>query len=250
MSDAIQVSNVDKLEPDMQNVFHMFARAANAIVRASDLAREVSSLSSKMEHTDHALAQITEQRSGLELALDQTTNALENAKDQIASQADLLQMRREDITKLEADNSHLTTRLALTTRQYDEISLSLEHMTTDRDDLRKAYDEAETKLKKFREILGQPEVVPLPAPSQQVIETHDDPRPSATADNGEHVPTTVQASVEPAPDTHEASLTEVTSKNSEPAFDSEGRPHEAYNPNKEGGPDASVGKYEHELPKF
>lgn len=259
MSDAIQVSNVDKLEPEMRTVFTMFERAANAIVRASDLGREVSKLTGEVSHLTEAYSNVDGIRQAHEARIDTFITDLASARQQIANQSETLHERSAEIDRLKADNSQLRRVLEMTTRQYDEISSSLEAMTTHRNNLHALYEDAETKLKKFREILGIAEVATpaidkaidfkhslgeLPAPPQQVMETPSDPRPSEAADNGEHVHPTVQASV-----TDYQSEDKPISEPIEPpkgfvSHDWREGVKVANIETTEGGPDVSVGKYE------
>lgn len=245
MSDAIQVSNVDKLEPEMQNVFHMFARAANAIVRASDLGREVSKLTSEVSTLTEAYSNVDGLRQSHEARIDTLISERSHWENVAGQRQDTLSERSAEIDRLKADNSQLRRVLEMTTRQYDEVCEIRDAYHGERDNFRAMYDEAEAKLKKFREILGQPE------PAVPQVE----PPVVTFVDEVEHVSEEQWAQVnkphEPIPPFLKPEGQESGSAGSDAVGErgsAEPYPWKSREDNEpsEGGPDSSVGKYEHE----
>lgn len=196
MSTAFQVSNTDNLEPDDMNAFSFLSRAANAIVKASDLSREVSVLSDKMSHAEAALGTLEEQRRSLEASLAIANANLANARETITEQAQRIGEKAMEIERYKADNDHLERRLSLTTRQYDEVCDMASSLTTELASAQAERDEGAAKLAKFREILGlpaeaKPLVQELAMPEPPVMDPGCCQASEPDRDLGEPIPTPV-----------------------------------------------------------
>lgn len=191
---AVQVSPIPT-ESEMASIRQIFTNVANALVRASELAQQVTQLESRLNLLDHDYTQVMARNDELVQSLHEVRTQREAARTELA-----LVIVERDAADAEAtanangwnEAKHLiddlNARLNQTSNDYNEAMNSWHKAETERDEALAAL----AKIKSALGIVDPPKPEPQPKPSP--MEVH--PAPSEPVVNPEPRPLS-QEQVEP-----------------------------------------------------
>lgn len=194
---AVQVSPIPT-ESEMASIRQFFANVANALVNASELAKEVEDLRSKFNVLDHdyrvvmarneelvqSLHEVRAQRDEAQRSTTELKEALHAAQNEATANANGWARAKEDVAALEAELGKVKT----------DLDMEIESMLA----AERRANEAEAALAKIKSALGivdppKPEVAAKPEPTAEtVVVPH--PEPTEPVVNPEPRPLTAEDS--------------------------------------------------------
>lgn len=167
MENAIQVSP-ETLETDDMAAFSFLSRAANAIVKASDLSRTLAAVREDFDAIRKARDTLEDTKAALEHEFDNTKVALANARELIGEQSERLRNREVELEHTHRDVTMLLDKLDRTERLLKGKTADFRDLHTEYNSMATRAADAEAKLAKMREIMGlapEPKPEPIVAPS-------------------------------------------------------------------------------------
>lgn len=190
-----------------QTAFDVLNHAAQAIVRAAEAEENVSRLHFEIGVERDTVATLTNAKTGLEALvadLRDKLNASESREAQL--RRDLTDSQQEALSERRRAEDNFTN-WQTTANRLNTAECNLAATTIERDEARASLAEAETKLSRFRDILG----IPTPTPAPVVAEPTPEPAPilelvEPVTTEAEELPNPFRSlgpAVEPSPFPHE-----------------------------------------------
>lgn len=157
-----------------QTAFDVLNHAAQAIVRAAEAEAETARLSASLADERYAIDVLTDAKTGLEALVADLRDKL-NASERREAQlrVDLASTQDERLSETRRADANWG-RVQSLTSALNTAECNLAATTIERDEARASLAEAETKLSRFRDILG----IPTPTPAPVVAEPASEPAPT------------------------------------------------------------------------
>lgn len=187
---AVQVSPIPT-ESEMTRIRQIFEYAANAIVRASELGKQVTELEGKFTTLERDYTSVMARNDELVQSLQEVRLQRDEAQSKLVEVRSSFDKAQQDIANGRSESEHYRTNL-------DKTLQELEAVKADRDGAYKAWHEAEARadeavamlaqIKKTLGIVDPPKVAPQAEPIPQATPTviHDpEPRPMTEAEQAE-----------------------------------------------------------------
>jgi len=190
MSDGttgIQVAPIPT-ESEMASIRQIFTNVANALVRASELAQQVTDLEARFSSLNQDHMKVMARN-------DELTQSLHEVRSQRDDGARLLDETANNLRAAQASITDLTHQVEFGKTEIDRLNAKLKqvndeaaHYAEEADKHERRASEAEAKLKAIHQTLGIPEVAAKPEPTPTPEPTQAQPEPYTPPVNPEPRP--------------------------------------------------------------